>query len=136
MQTAGRYLRGKEDLNAFEKATAATVTGTVTGWLTNPLDLVKTRLMAAVAVGMSEGGGARRGGLVGVADCFREAHGEGGLFKGAYARALWMTIGSVWPTFFASRYDPLAFLFASIIWSHFRCHHVWQRSRSTSGCTI
>ena len=47
--------------------------------------------MAAVAVG-SVGEGGARGGLAGVADCFREAHAEGGLFKGAYARALWMTI--------------------------------------------
>ena len=75
---------------------AATLTGTVTGWLTNPLDLVKTRLMAAAG---AEGG---------VIACFRAAHAQGGLFKGAGARATWLLVA--FPIYFALYDATLAWL--------------------------
>lgn len=87
MQACVRHARAKAKLNAVDKAVCATITGTVTGWLTNPLDLVKTRLMA------STGGGR------GIFGCFRDVHAEGGLFKGARARAAWMLIA--FPIYFA-----------------------------------
>ena len=94
MQAFARRARAKTELNAVEKAVCATVTGTATGWLTNPLDLVKTRLMA----------GSRDGGLVA---CFRSVQEEGGLFKGAGARATSMLIS--FPIYFAL-YD------ATLLW--------------------
>jgi len=95
MQAFARRIRAKSELNSVEKAVCATGTGTVTGWLTNPLDLVKTRLMAG------SGGG-------GVVACFRSVHAEGGLFKGAGARATWMFIA--FPIYFALYDATLAWL--------------------------
>lgn len=95
MQAFARRIRMKKDLNAVDKAACATATGTVTGWLTNPLDLVKTRLMA--------GTGSR-----GLFACFRGVHAEGGLFKGAGARATWMLIA--FPIYFALYDVTLAWL--------------------------
>jgi solute carrier family 25 S-adenosylmethionine transporter 26 len=94
-QACARRMRAKTELNPVEKAVCATATGTVTGWLTNPLDLVKTRLMAG-----SEGGG--------LVACFRSVHAEGGLFKGAGARATWMFIA--FPIYFALYDATLAWL--------------------------
>jgi len=79
-QAAWRWAAGKPRLSAAERMAAAALTGAATGWITNPLDLVKTRLMST----------GRRGG--GVLQCFREAHRESGLFAGAGARAWWLLI--------------------------------------------
>ena len=64
----------------LESWVAAAVSGAVAGWLTNPLDLVKTRLMT---------------GLPGVSplQCARQIVGQGGfgaLFQGATARVCWL----------------------------------------------
>ena len=93
-QACARCVRAKTVLNAVEKAVCATATGTATGWLTNPLDLVKTRLMA----------GSGDGSLVA---CFRSVRAQGGLFKGAGARATSMLIS--FPIYFAL-YD------ATLLW--------------------
>lgn len=63
---------------------AGCVTGAVCGFVTNPLDVVKTRLM------LDDGGG---GAALGVVAVFRQLIASGGLgalFQGAAARVVWL----------------------------------------------
>ena len=81
-QTIWRALSRKAELRWAERSAAAALTGSLTGWLTNPLDLVKTKLMA------------NPGSYSGIANCFAlvSANGAGSLFEGATTRAMWLLL--------------------------------------------
>eukprot|EP00587_Corethron_hystrix_P000283 CAMPEP_0113298122 /NCGR_PEP_ID=MMETSP0010_2-20120614/697_1 /TAXON_ID=216773 ORGANISM="Corethron hystrix, Strain 308" /NCGR_SAMPLE_ID=MMETSP0010_2 /ASSEMBLY_ACC=CAM_ASM_000155 /LENGTH=373 /DNA_ID=CAMNT_0000151121 /DNA_START=155 /DNA_END=1276 /DNA_ORIENTATION=+ /assembly_acc=CAM_ASM_000155 len=74
--------QGKEaELSQFDEIVAAAVTGGITGYITNPLDTIKTKLMTDTAL------------YNGFGDCFWKTVKENGwvsLFQGGAARVAWL----------------------------------------------
>ena len=80
IKVAIRKYQKRQDLSQNEELSAAAITGAVTGYLTTPLDLVKTQLMTGSASGS-------------VADGLKaiyKAGGYDGLFIGSTARVAWL----------------------------------------------
>lgn len=79
-----RKVRRSETLTQTEELTAAAITGGITGFITTPLDLIKTRLMI-----QSSTGGQYRG----ILDALNSIYQNGGveaLFTGSAARVAWL----------------------------------------------
>lgn len=70
------------ELGQRDEITAGAITGTITGLLTTPLDVVKTKMMLGVA-----------GSAMGIVEAFSSTYANGGmdaLFAGAPARVAWL----------------------------------------------
>ncbi|CAN6932401.1 unnamed protein product [Brassica oleracea] len=82
----GYKLAARRDLNDPENAMLGAVAGAVTGVLTTPLDVIKTRLMVQGAGNQYKG----------VSDCLKtilREEGSSALWKGMGPRVLWIGIG-------------------------------------------
>eukprot|EP01038_Epipyxis_sp_PR26KG_P012194 gene12194-16337_t len=80
-------LRGAEtsdNLVQRDELLAAAFTGAITGFLTTPLDLIKTKLM------MQSTSASEYSGVVGAFQSIYKAGGMNGLFVGSFARVLWL----------------------------------------------
>ena len=84
IKTFIRKFRKTETLTQTEELTAAAITGGITGFLTTPLDLIKTRLMIQSSTG---------GQYTGIVDALNSIYQSGGieaLFTGSAARVAWL----------------------------------------------
>jgi len=71
----------EKPITQLDEIIAAAITGGITGYLTNPLDVIKTKLMVDSAL------------YKGFFDCFRKSvaeHGIPALFQGGIARVAWL----------------------------------------------
>ncbi|KAK3269676.1 hypothetical protein CYMTET_21885, partial [Cymbomonas tetramitiformis] len=81
-----KQIVGGRDLSTAECGGMGALAGVVTGALTTPLDVIKTRLMIQGSSGQ----------YLGVADCARqilETEGPGAFLKGLQPRVTWIGIG-------------------------------------------
>lgn len=86
LKRLGRSILAKQKLTATEELMLGGVAGGLTGFLTTPLDLAKTRLMTQGSVG-----GVQE--YKGIVDCLIKVgkkEGINGLFKGSIARVIWL----------------------------------------------
>lgn len=84
IKTFLRKYKKTDTLTQTEELTAAAITGGITGFLTTPLDLIKTRLMIQSSTG---------GQYSGIVDALSSIYQSGGveaLFTGSAARVAWL----------------------------------------------
>jgi len=90
LKLAGKKFVGDRELNNFEMAGVGAVAGAVTGFLTTPPDVLKTRLMTQGTTGMN---GKVYKGIVDCAVRMVREEGTMSLFKGCAPRVMWITLG-------------------------------------------
>lgn len=81
-----RVAMKKETLSSQQEVMLGGLAGGCTGFLTNPLDLAKTRLMTQASLAA----GNRYSGVLDVLVKVAKAEGPAGLFRGAPARVMWL----------------------------------------------
>ncbi|KMZ65472.1 S-adenosylmethionine carrier 1, chloroplastic/mitochondrial [Zostera marina] len=82
----GYKLSAKRDLNDVETAVVGAFSGIITGALTTPLDVIKTRLMV-------EGSSGQYKGVINCVKTIVREEGSGALLKGIGPRVLWIGVG-------------------------------------------
>ncbi|KAL9662678.1 hypothetical protein QQ045_027511 [Rhodiola kirilowii] len=82
----GYKLAAKRDLNDAENALIGAFSGALTGAVTTPLDVIKTRLMV-------QGSANRYTGIINCVQTIVKEEGAGALLKGIQPRVLWIGIG-------------------------------------------
>jgi len=90
LKLAGKTFVGGRDLNSLEMAGVGAFAGGFTGFVTTPLDVIKTRLMTQGTTGVN---GKVYTGILNCATRMVREEGMGALLKGWQPRVMWITIG-------------------------------------------
>lgn len=86
IKSAIRIITKKEDLRPNEELAAAAITGGITGFVTTPLDVIKTKLM----IQTSTSGGQHYSGVLDALTGIYKTGGLDALFVGSAARVAWL----------------------------------------------